>query len=226
MRNRYTHTAAPIKKFQFRKRFTHNKPQDDLVSEHSNIQGSQSTDINTNIQDDYMDFQYDESDHSQHDNNNSSKESSEKEETDDEDNEEMDDEDDEEMDDEDDEDDEELDDEDEEEIEDENEEEINDEDEEKIDDEDNDEEIDDEDNINKYKNIIDEALNKDQMSSYNNDNEFAPYFENFTTASMFCWMQKHNISTSAYKDLVDIIYNPKFVSTHVVKNIQRFHKFR
>lgn len=224
MRNRYTHTAAPIKKFQFRKRFTHNKPQDDLVSEHSNIQGSQSTDINTNIQDDYMDFQYDESDHSQHDNNNSSKESSEKEddnklledeETDDEDDEEMDDEDDEEMDDED-----------EEEIDDENEEEINNEDEEEIDDEDNDEEIDDEDNDNKYKNIIDEALNKDQMLSYNNNNEFAPYFENFTTASMFCWVQKHNISTNAYEDLVDIIYNPKFVSTHVVKNIRRFRKFR
>ena len=33
MRNRYTHTAAPIKKFQFCKRFTHNKPQDDLVSD-------------------------------------------------------------------------------------------------------------------------------------------------------------------------------------------------
>src|SRR5215208_4229056 len=128
MRNRYIHTVIPIKKFQFRKRFIHNKPQDDLVSEHSNIQGSQSTDINTNIQNDYMDFQYDESDHSQHDNNNSSKESSEKEddnklledeETDDEDDKEMDNEDDEE-----------IDDEDEEKIDDENEEEINNEDEE------------------------------------------------------------------------------------------------
>ena len=82
MRNRYTHTATSIKKFQFRKRFTHNKQiQEDLVSKHSNIQGSQSTlpkNTNTNIQDDYMDFQYDESDHSQHDDNNSSKESSEK----------------------------------------------------------------------------------------------------------------------------------------------------
>ena len=131
MRNRYTHTAAPIKKFQFRKRFTHNKPQDDLVSEHSNIQGSQSTlpkDTNTNIQDDYMDFQYDESDHSQHDSSNESSEKEddnkllEDEETDDKDDEKMDNEDDEKMDDED-------------------EEKINDEVEEEIDNEDNNEKL-------------------------------------------------------------------------------------
>ena len=233
MRNRYTHTAAPIKKFQFRRRFTHNKQiQEDLVSKHSNIQDSQSTDINTNIQDDYMDFQYDESDHFQYNNNNSSKESSENdndnklledEETNDEDDEEIDDECEEEIYNEDE---EEIDDEYEEEIDDEYEEEIDNEYEEEIDDKDNDEEIDNKDNNNKYKNIIDEALNKDQMSSYNNDNEFAPYFENFTAASIFCWVQKHNISTNAYEDLVDIIYNPKFVSTHVIKNIRRFRKFR
>ncbi|CAB4392584.1 unnamed protein product [Rhizophagus irregularis] len=33
--------------------------------------------------------------------------------------------------------------------------------------------------------IVDEAFDKDKMSSYNDDGEFAPYFENFTTASLF-----------------------------------------
>ncbi len=76
------------------------------------------------------------------------------------------------------------------------------------------------------KNIIDKALEKDKMPSYNNDNEFAPYFENFTTTLLFCWIQKYNISTSAYEDLVKIIHNPQFVSIHVIKNIRRFHKWR
>src|SRR3990170_8150052 len=73
--------------------------------------------------------------------------------------------------------------------------------------------------------IVDEALTKDKMPTYNN-NEFAPYFENFTTASLFCWIQKHNISTSAYEDLAEIIHNSQFVPTHVVKNIRRFRKWR
>jgi hypothetical protein len=79
-----------------------------------------------------------------------------------------------------------------------------------------------------FGNIIDKALDKNKMPSYsyNNDNEFAPYFENFTTASLFCWIQKHNISTSAYEDLAEIIHNSQFVSTHVVKNIRRFRKWR
>jgi len=64
------------------------------------------------------------------------------------------------------------------------------------------------------------------MPSYNNNNEFAPYFENFTTASLFCWIQKYNISTKAYKDLIKIINSPNFISSHVVKNIQRFCKWR
>src|SRR6266508_195362 len=37
-----------------------------------------------------------------------------------------------------------------------------------------------------YDNIIDKALDEDKMPSYDNNNEFAPYFENFTTASLFC----------------------------------------
>src|ERR1044071_4961507 len=75
-----------------------------------------------------------------------------------------------------------------------------------------------------YGNVIDEAFDKNKMPPYNSDNEFAPYFENFTTASLFCWIQKHNISTCAYEDLVEIIHNPQFVSTHVIKNVRRFRK--
>src|SRR6266498_1024795 len=36
-----------------------------------------------------------------------------------------------------------------------------------------------------FGNIIDKALDENKMPSYNNNNEFAPYFENFTTASLF-----------------------------------------
>src|SRR6266498_3219835 len=75
-----------------------------------------------------------------------------------------------------------------------------------------------------YDNIIDKALDEDKMPSYDNNNEFAPYFENFTTASLFCWLQKHNISTNAYEDLAEIIHNPQFMPTHVIKNVQRFCK--
>jgi len=67
--------------------------------------------------------------------------------------------------------------------------------------------------------IVDEALNEDKMPSCNNDSELAPYFENFTAASFFCWLQKHNISTSAYEDLADIIHNSEFNPTHIVKNV-------
>src|ERR1044071_2141451 len=100
--------------------------------------------------------------------------------------------------------------------------------------EDNEESLEDEDEIEdkssedeeEYGNVIDEAFDKNKMPPYNSDNEFAPYFENFTTASLFCWIQKHNISTCAYEDLVKIIHNPQFVSTHVIKNVRRFRKWR
>jgi len=69
-----------------------------------------------------------------------------------------------------------------------------------------------------------EALDEDKIPSC--DGEFAPYFNNYTTTALFCWLQKHNISTKAYEDLVDIIHNPKFESTHVVKNIRRFQSWR
>src|SRR6266498_1375838 len=77
-----------------------------------------------------------------------------------------------------------------------------------------------------YDNIIDKALDEDKMPSYDNNNEFASYFENFTTASLFCWLQKHNISTNAYEDLAEIIHNPQFMPTYVIKNVRRFHKWR
>jgi hypothetical protein len=69
-----------------------------------------------------------------------------------------------------------------------------------------------------------EALDEDKLPSC--DGEFAPYFNNYTTTALFCWLQKHNVSTKAYEDLVDIIHNPQFESTHVVKNIRRFQSWR
>ena len=38
--------------------------------------------------------------------------------------------------------------------------------------------------------VADKALNFDEISQ---TNEFSPYFENLTSALLFCWMQKHNI---------------------------------
>ena len=62
-----------------------------------------------------------------------------------------------------------------------------------------------------------EALDKNKIPSCNGD--FAPYFDNYTTAALFCWLLKHNISINAYEDLVSIIHNSRFEPTHVVKNI-------
>ncbi|GBB89488.1 hypothetical protein RclHR1_16190007 [Rhizophagus clarus] len=62
-----------------------------------------------------------------------------------------------------------------------------------------------------------EALDKDEIPSC--DGEFALYFNNYTATALFCWLQKHNVSTKAYEDLVDIIHNPQFEPTHVIKNI-------
>jgi hypothetical protein len=68
--------------------------------------------------------------------------------------------------------------------------------------------------------FVDKALAKDKLSSF--DGDFAPYFQNLTTATLFCWIHKHNISTNAYEDLVDIIIRPEFNRDHIVKNIRRF----
>ena len=64
----------------------------------------------------------------------------------------------------------------------------------------------------------------DKLSSF--DGDFAPYFQDLTTAALFCWINKHNISTNAYEDLVDIIMRPEFNRDHIVKNIQRFRAWR
>ncbi|UZO19132.1 uncharacterized protein OCT59_010432 [Rhizophagus irregularis] len=69
-----------------------------------------------------------------------------------------------------------------------------------------------------------EALDEDKIPFCNG--EFASYFNNYTTTALFCWLQKHNIFTKAYEDLVDIIHNSQFESTHVVKNIRRFQSWR
>ncbi|GET02877.1 hypothetical protein GLOIN_2v1776429 [Rhizophagus clarus] len=78
--------------------------------------------------------------------------------------------------------------------------------------------------ISEEKLFVDEALAKDKLLSYNGD--FAPYFQNLTTAALFCWIYKHNISTNAYEDLVDIIMRPEFNRDHIVKNIWRFRAWR
>ncbi|KAF0352755.1 HCP-like protein [Gigaspora margarita] len=66
--------------------------------------------------------------------------------------------------------------------------------------------------------ITDEGVIVDAPMSMNT-NESASYFENPTSAKMFCWIQKHNISTSAYNDLVEILQNPAFKADNVVRNI-------
>ncbi|UZO08768.1 uncharacterized protein OCT59_029020 [Rhizophagus irregularis] len=78
--------------------------------------------------------------------------------------------------------------------------------------------------ISEEKLFVDEALAKDKLPSF--DGDFAPYFQNLTTAALFCWIYKHNISTNAYEDLVDIIMRPEFNRDHIVKNIQRFRSWR
>ena len=41
------------------------------------------------------------------------------------------------------------------------------------------------------RNIIDDALDPSKLQ--NNSDDFSPYFDNITTALLFCWIQKHNI---------------------------------
>ncbi|KAF0549276.1 hypothetical protein F8M41_025455 [Gigaspora margarita] len=72
--------------------------------------------------------------------------------------------------------------------------------------------------------VVDEALNIKQMPSING--EFALYFKNITEALMFFWIQKHNISTRAYEELVNIIHHPQFKNEDVVANIRWFRKYQ
>ncbi|CAG8625347.1 3501_t:CDS:2 [Dentiscutata erythropus] len=71
--------------------------------------------------------------------------------------------------------------------------------------------------------VVDKALNIEQMPSING--KFALYFKNIIEALMFFWIQKHNISTCTYKELVDIIHHPQFKNEDVVANIRRFRKY-
>ncbi|CAG8750415.1 18344_t:CDS:2, partial [Racocetra persica] len=64
--------------------------------------------------------------------------------------------------------------------------------------------------------IVDKPLSKEQMLFINR--EFVSSFNNITEALIF--------STHAYDKLVDIIHHPQFKSTDVMKNIQRFRKYR
>src|SRR6266540_117581 len=217
--------ASTKKSTHIHRRYSHDVSRPQLIQENVNIdiQGSQST-LPENIQDDYdddMDFQYnyrseelpkDEDRESSEDENQESSEDENEESSEDENQESSEDEN-------------------EEASEDENEESSEDENNE---DDDNEDELSEYDNIiyelsedeEEYDNIIDKALDEDKMPSYDNNNEFALYFENITTASLFCWLQKHNISTNTYENLAEIIHNPQFMPTHVIKNVRRFHKWR
>ncbi|UZO20523.1 uncharacterized protein OCT59_012946 [Rhizophagus irregularis] len=72
--------------------------------------------------------------------------------------------------------------------------------------------------------IVDSSLDNDYMSKINGS--FAPYFENATSILLFCWIQKHNISTNAYNDLVEILQHQKFEVKDIAKNIRRFQIYR
>ncbi|PKB96582.1 hypothetical protein RhiirA5_385250 [Rhizophagus irregularis] len=74
------------------------------------------------------------------------------------------------------------------------------------------------------KQIVDEALDPSILPHEFSD--FLPYFNNATEALLFCWIQKHNISTNAYDDLVSIINDPRFKREEVVTNIRRFRQWR
>ena len=80
------------------------------------------------------------------------------------------------------------------------------------------------DNVSSKELFVDMALDGDKLPSF--DGDYAPYFQNFTTAALFCWINKHNISTNAYEDLVDIITKPEFNRDHIVKNVRRFRTWR
>src|SRR6266540_2324698 len=186
--------ASTKKSTHIRRRYSHDVSRSQLIQENVNIdiQGSQST-LPENIQDDYdddIDFQY----------NYRSEELSKNEESSEDENEEFSEDENQES----------LEDVNEESSEDENKESSEDENQESSEDE-NEEASEDE---NEESSEDENNEDDDKMPSYDNNNEFAPYFENFTTASLFCWLQKYNISTNAYEDLAKIIHNPQFMPTH------------
>lgn len=78
--------------------------------------------------------------------------------------------------------------------------------------------------LSEEKIFIDRALDESNLPNFNGN--FAPYFQDFTTAALFCWIHKHDISTKAYEDLVDIIMSQEFDRNHIVRNIRRFRTWR
>ncbi|CAG8655434.1 16299_t:CDS:2, partial [Funneliformis mosseae] len=64
--------------------------------------------------------------------------------------------------------------------------------------------------------ITDSSMSSDQLSNINGC--FTPYFDNVTSTLFFYWIQKHNISTNTYNDLVDILQHSEFNVKEVVKN--------
>ncbi|UZO13261.1 uncharacterized protein OCT59_004765 [Rhizophagus irregularis] len=72
--------------------------------------------------------------------------------------------------------------------------------------------------------IVDEALKSDKLLQ--NDCEFGPYFESITATLLFCWIQKHSISTRAYDELVDILKHPQFRVSDIISNNRRFREWR
>ncbi|CAG8494462.1 26201_t:CDS:2 [Racocetra persica] len=64
--------------------------------------------------------------------------------------------------------------------------------------------------------VIDKVLNTEKIPSIGR--EYSLYFNNFTETLMFCWIQKHSITSQAYDELVDIIHNLQFKSKDIVMN--------
>ncbi|GET60872.1 hypothetical protein GLOIN_2v1790940 [Rhizophagus irregularis DAOM 181602=DAOM 197198] len=62
-----------------------------------------------------------------------------------------------------------------------------------------------------------EALDEDKIPFCNG--QFAPYFDNYTTTALFCWLQKHNVSTKAYEDHQEICLGNISLSTDPIKTI-------
>jgi hypothetical protein len=55
--------------------------------------------------------------------------------------------------------------------------------------------------------MVDSSLGNDYISKINGS--FAPYFENGTSALLFCWIQKHNICkfNFSYNDITNTFNN-------------------
>ncbi|CAG8703935.1 2431_t:CDS:2 [Rhizophagus irregularis] len=70
--------------------------------------------------------------------------------------------------------------------------------------------------------VVDESLKSEQLP--HTSGVFAPYFSNITEALMFCWVQKHNISTHAYDELADIIHHQQFENNYYSGDFVTYRK--